>query len=317
MSHFSQAIDEVRAAEARKLAAAGRAPVLKRSRWLLLKRPENLSDEQRGRLAELVRRNLRTVRAYLLKEDFQALWGYVSPYWAGRFLDRWCTRTMRSRLDPMKEVARMLRSHRDLILNWFRARRAVLQWHCRRLQREGQSDHQTGVWLPHLRGTGSRFISCTWRPARTRTHPQILLTRPMPQHQRKGSDQRCAEGNGAEHRGNGRGDGQGTEGQRPRKQAEDFHRGRGHSDSGKCTGASERKRRRSRRKEPPETRRRTQAADAHVAATFAQRVCTVLMDVGLVRPDHDVPPAVALPLTDLGLSPAKALVFKEKGISAR
>ena len=80
MSHFSQAIDEVRAAEARKLAAEGRAPVLKHSRWLLLKRPENLTDGQAERLAELVRRNLRTVRAYLLKEDFQSLWGYVSPY---------------------------------------------------------------------------------------------------------------------------------------------------------------------------------------------------------------------------------------------
>ena len=120
MSHFSKAIDEVRAAEARKLAAEGRAPVLKHSRWLLLKRPENLTDTQAERLAELVRRNLRTVRAYLLKEDFQSLWGYVSPYWAGRFLDRWCTRAMRSRLEPIKEVARMVRSHRDLILNWFR-----------------------------------------------------------------------------------------------------------------------------------------------------------------------------------------------------
>ena len=57
-----------------------------------------------------------------VKEDFQSLWGYVSPYWAGQFLDRWCTRTMRSRLEPMKDVARMVRSHRDLILNWFRAR---------------------------------------------------------------------------------------------------------------------------------------------------------------------------------------------------
>lgn len=122
MAHLSLAIDAVRAAEARKLAAAGKAPVLKHSRWLLLKRPERLSDEQRGRLNELVRRNLRTVRAYLLKEDFQLFWDYVSPYWAGRFLDRWCTRTMRSRLDPMKEVARMLRSHRALILNWFRAK---------------------------------------------------------------------------------------------------------------------------------------------------------------------------------------------------
>ena len=59
MSHLSQAIDEVRAAEARKLAAEGRAPVLKRSRWLLLKRPGKLTDDQRGRLRELVRRNLR------------------------------------------------------------------------------------------------------------------------------------------------------------------------------------------------------------------------------------------------------------------
>ena len=152
--------------------------MLKRSRWLLLKRPEKLTGEQRGRLAELVRRNLRTVRAYLLKEDFQSLWGYVSPYWAGQFLDRWCTRTMRSRLDPMKEVARMValapRPDSELVPS----PGAVLQWRCRRLQRKGQSDHQTGVWLPHLRGTGSRFVSRTWRPARTKTHPQILLTRP-------------------------------------------------------------------------------------------------------------------------------------------
>ena len=152
--------------------------MLKRSRWLLLKRPEKLTGEQRGRLAELVRRNLRTVRAYLLKEDFQSLWGYVSPYWAGQFLDRWCTRTMRSRLDPMKEVARMvalaLRPDSELVPS----PGAVLQWRCRRLQRKGQSDHQTGVWVPHLRGTGSRFESRTWRPARTKTHPQILLTRP-------------------------------------------------------------------------------------------------------------------------------------------
>ena len=151
--------------------------MLKRSRWLLLKRPEKLTGEQRGRLAELVRRNLRTVRAYLLKEDFQSLWGYVSPYWAGQFLDRWCTRTMRSRLDPMKEVARMValapRPDSELVPS----PGAVLQWRCRRLQRKGQSDHQTGVWLPHLRGTGSRFVSRTWRPARTKTHPQILLTR--------------------------------------------------------------------------------------------------------------------------------------------
>jgi transposase len=122
-SHLSKAIDDVRAKEAKALHARGLQPFLTRTRWLLLKRPENLTPKQEIGLADLLlRSNLRSVRAYLLKEDIQRFWTYVSPYWAGVFLDRWCTRVMRSRLEPMKKVARMLRSHRELILNWFRAR---------------------------------------------------------------------------------------------------------------------------------------------------------------------------------------------------
>ena len=52
-------------------------------------------------------------RCYPLKEDFQFFWDYVSPYRVGRFLDRWCATTMRSRIEPMKKLARMLRSHRE------------------------------------------------------------------------------------------------------------------------------------------------------------------------------------------------------------
>jgi transposase len=122
MAHFSKAIDEVRAGEVRELKAKGYEPVLSKTRWLLLKRPENLTDKQGSKLAELVRYNLRSVRAYLLKEDFQFFWGYRSPYWAGQFLDKWCTRTMRSKIEPMKGVAKMLRNHRKLLLNWFRAK---------------------------------------------------------------------------------------------------------------------------------------------------------------------------------------------------
>jgi hypothetical protein len=59
-------------------------PFLTRTRWRLL------------------RSNLRSVRACLFEEDLQRFWSYVSPYWAGVFLDRWCTRVMRSRLEPMK-----------------------------------------------------------------------------------------------------------------------------------------------------------------------------------------------------------------------
>jgi transposase len=125
MTHFSKAIDEIRADEARRLKQDGYEPVLKHSRWCLLKRPENMTKKQTAKLAELVQYNLRTVRAYLLKEDFQRFWEYVSPTWAGHFLDEWCTRTMRSKLEPLKRVSRMLRGHRTLILNWFRARGTI------------------------------------------------------------------------------------------------------------------------------------------------------------------------------------------------
>jgi len=125
MSILSKAIDEVRAQEVKALKEDGYEPHLKHARWLLLKRPENLTEKQEPRLADLLRYNLRSVRAYLLKEDFQFFWEYRSPYWAGQFLDRWCTRTLRSRLEPMQKVARTLRGHRPLILNWFRARGAI------------------------------------------------------------------------------------------------------------------------------------------------------------------------------------------------
>jgi len=122
MQKFGKAIDEIRAEESKRLTRDGYEPVLKRSRWCFLKRPANLSNKETVKLAEVLKYNLRTVRAYLLREEFQRLWDYTSPAWAGKFLDEWTSRVMRSRLEPMKKVARTIRSHRPLILNWFRAR---------------------------------------------------------------------------------------------------------------------------------------------------------------------------------------------------
>jgi transposase len=116
------AVDKVRRDEARRLAVQGKEPLLKKTRWLLLKNRTNLKAEQRARLASLVKRNLRSVRAYLLKEDFRHFWTYTSVPWAARFLDQWCTMAMRSRLDPIKKVVRTLRRHRPLLLNWIAAK---------------------------------------------------------------------------------------------------------------------------------------------------------------------------------------------------
>jgi transposase len=74
VAKMNKALDEVRAGESRRLAREGFMPVLKKSRWLLLKREENLKTEQRFRLRDLLRYNLKTVRAYLLKQAFQQLW---------------------------------------------------------------------------------------------------------------------------------------------------------------------------------------------------------------------------------------------------
>ena len=123
VAKMNEALDDVRAAESRKMAQEGHEPLLKKSRWCVLKRKENLTPQQKFRLRDLLRYNLQTVRAYLLKEDFQQFWEYNSPTWAGMFLDLWCQQTMRSRIEPMKKIARMLRTHRELLLNYFKAKK--------------------------------------------------------------------------------------------------------------------------------------------------------------------------------------------------
>jgi len=125
MKQLGEAIDDVRAGEARRLKQDGYEPLLKHSRWCLLKRPENLTDRQTVKLDELLKYNLQSVRAYLHREDFQRFWEYQAPVWAGRFLDEWCSRVMRSRLEPLKKVARSLRTHRALLLNWFHAKGTI------------------------------------------------------------------------------------------------------------------------------------------------------------------------------------------------
>jgi len=123
VAKLNLALDEVRASEARRMVREGYEPVLKKKRWCLLKRPENLTDNQRLSLREVLGYNLKSVRAYLLKEEFQLFWAYDSPAWAAKFLDTWCTRAMRSRIEPVKKFARTVRAHRELLLNYFRAKK--------------------------------------------------------------------------------------------------------------------------------------------------------------------------------------------------
>jgi Transposase len=78
----------------------------------LLRRSENLGAEQHFRVRDFLRYNLKTIRAYLLKEAFRQLYEYSSRAWTGKFLDERCRQTMRSRIEPMQKITRSLRNHR-------------------------------------------------------------------------------------------------------------------------------------------------------------------------------------------------------------
>ena len=124
VQHLGKAIDKIRASEVRQLARDGYDDeVLKRTKYCFLKNEDNLTDAQRTKLADVLQYDLKSVRAYLLKESFQLFWNYKSPYWAEWYLNKWCARAMRSRLEPIKAFVRTLRRHQPLIMNWFKAQK--------------------------------------------------------------------------------------------------------------------------------------------------------------------------------------------------
>ena len=149
--HLNQAVDQVRRAESTRLRAKSKqaAQRLKHMRWPLLRRGSRVRGRARQRLNALLASKLATARAWDLKETFSHFWQYQSVIWAGAFLDYWCFRAMRSRLEPMRQVARMLRAHEPLILNWFRAKKEI-QRHRGGPQQQNPSGHQTILRLPHL-----------------------------------------------------------------------------------------------------------------------------------------------------------------------
>jgi transposase len=122
-THLNQAVDQVRHAESACGSTASRqAQKLKHMCWSLLRRGSRVRGRARQKLDALLASKLATARAWELKEALSHFWRYNSVIWAGAFLDYWCYRAMRSRLEPMKKVARMLRTHEELLLNWLRKR---------------------------------------------------------------------------------------------------------------------------------------------------------------------------------------------------
>ena len=117
VKHLNEAVDGVRRELWRQLTSKEKVTV-KGTRWLLLKNPWNLNQDQNERLSTLVRWNTPLVRAWYLKEAFQLFWDYKQPWRAEQHLRKWINSAMRSKLEPFKKFANMLRSHLNGILPW-------------------------------------------------------------------------------------------------------------------------------------------------------------------------------------------------------
>jgi transposase len=114
--HLGKAVDKVRREEHRSLLATG-SESLKGSKYLWLQNPGTLSPERRETLDALRSCALKTARAWGLKELAMSLWHYRHRGWARKAWQKWYSWAIRSRLEPIRKVARMVRTHLEGILN--------------------------------------------------------------------------------------------------------------------------------------------------------------------------------------------------------
>lgn len=112
-----KALDEVRKEQWREATGAERQ-ALKGLRWLLFKHPSRRTRDDRRILGLLRKGNRRIFRACVLKDEFDQFWNYKAPWAAKRFLKRWCTAALKSRLEPFRSFVRTVKEHHDHIITF-------------------------------------------------------------------------------------------------------------------------------------------------------------------------------------------------------
>jgi transposase len=118
IAHASSAVDEMRRLEQKT------DPSLKKTRWLFLKDRSKLTISQKVALDVLTAQcaTKRTARAWLYREELREILNCKQINVFSDALSQWCTNVMRSKVEPMKTVARMIRNHFDGIVAWARSR---------------------------------------------------------------------------------------------------------------------------------------------------------------------------------------------------
>jgi transposase len=118
MQHIGQGVDRVRKQEHKELLQQGDA-TLTRSKYLWLYSAENMPAAAQERFEQIRHGNLKTARAWAMKESLREMWRYTSAGWARRFWDRWYFWATHSRLAPMIEKAKLIARHLPNVLTYF------------------------------------------------------------------------------------------------------------------------------------------------------------------------------------------------------
>ncbi len=171
MAHLNKAIDAVRAQETKELKAKGYEPLLTTTRWLLLKRPENLTDKQGSKLSELVQYNLKSIRSYLLKEECQLFWAYRLAL-LGRTISEYLVHQNPALEDcPHEASGQDATAAPAPVTKLVPGQKTVFQWHRGGLQHQSETDYQKSVWISNVLCGGNRLVSCPGGITRSRNNP--------------------------------------------------------------------------------------------------------------------------------------------------
>ena len=114
--HLGKAVDQVRRREHKQLTAQGE-DALKKTRYLWLMNPASLSEKATTLFEDIQKVATRTARAWAIKEAGMDVWRYRSRHWARKALEAWYSWAIRSRLKPIKKVARLIKKHLEGLVN--------------------------------------------------------------------------------------------------------------------------------------------------------------------------------------------------------
>jgi|SRR5215469_10162972 len=118
---FNDKLSDLRRALYREATDVMHKEVLKGTRWLLLKNPENLDpkNDEKRRLEEALALNQPLATAYSMKDDLRRFWEQPGKHFATTFLDGWIRRAAASGIKILQQMAKTLAAHRSGLLAYY------------------------------------------------------------------------------------------------------------------------------------------------------------------------------------------------------